>query len=192
MSVMTLEPSSGLLEPIAEHVSCPHGFDFHTGSTEAWWTKLTACLLAAVFVPYLLLLILIAISIKPLAAAISLAFYVFVFGWLVTLPCILAVLMSAFCGKYFIRALTIVLPFFLLVGWETLGTWWNWQDEESRLHNTSFGDELLNWVFCAGQSIWTSGIKYLLCAVGIRLLILLTGRVLRRYMQSWYHRWCAL
>lgn len=186
MSVIALPPWAGLLESIANQFVRRSGIDFHAGSKVLWWTKLAVLLATATVSPYLILLIAIIVNLKhsSVSTAIQLTMCVFFCGWLLALPCVLAVLSSAVFGRYFVRALTILLPFFLFVGWDTLGLWWDWQDEESRLHDISFGDELLNWCFYAGQTIWTSGGKYLLCAIAIRLVVVLTAVLLRQCIST--------
>lgn len=164
---------------IVEQVARRSGFDYHDGSSELWWTKFTVTLAAAIIIPYLVLLIVI-LAVFKLPAAIQLALCVPFLGWLFALPCVLAVLISAAFWRYSLRVFTVLFPFLLLVGWDTLGLWWAWEDEESRLHDISFGDELLNWGLYAGQTVWTSGIKYLLCSIAIRLILLLIGSLLWR------------
>ncbi|MGH9547728.1 MAG: hypothetical protein ACRD3W_00070, partial [Terriglobales bacterium] len=127
MSVIAFLPLSGLIDSIADPFICQSGVDFHAGSRLLWWRKFAVCLAAATIGPYLFLLIAILANFK-FFAAIELVVCVAFLGWLFSLPCILAVLISTIFARYFLRALTIALPFFLFMGWDTLCLWWSWQD----------------------------------------------------------------
>lgn len=185
MTVIALPPLAGLPESAVNHFTRRCGIDFHAGSRVVWTTKFAVYLATATIAPYFVLIAVIAIATilnhAALGDALLMVVCVFFCGWLLALPCVLAVLASALFGRYFLRALTILFPFFLLIGWDTLGSWWDWQDEESRFHDVSFGNQVFNWVFCAGQTVWASSIKYLLYSIAIRLLVMQTAKFLVRW-----------